>query len=147
MVCRQSAQSPRRRKNYNFHQLPDLAQRMLNALEPDSYVCPHRHTTPPKDEGFLVLQGKGAAIIFEDDGQIREIFRLDPSQGQWGLDIPAGLYHTLLALVPQTVFYEVKSGPYHPQTAKDFAPWAPPEGHPDAPAYLQQLQQQIAEEL
>ncbi|MBT3225579.1 MAG: WbuC family cupin fold metalloprotein [Deltaproteobacteria bacterium] len=120
---------------------------MLNAIEPDSYICPHRHITPPKDEGFLVLQGKGVTIIFEDDGQIRDMFLLDPSQGKWGVDIPAGLYHTILAVVPQTVFYEVKPGPYDPQTDKSFTSWAPPEGHPNAAAYLHQLQRHVAEIL
>ena len=108
---------------------------MLNAIEPDSYVCPHRHLNPPKDEGFLVLQGKGAAIIFKDDGEIKEILLMDPAQKKWGVDIPAGIYHTIISLQSGTVFYEVKSGPYEPLTDKDFAPWAPRwPGSPWTPA-------------
>ncbi|MBF0279791.1 MAG: WbuC family cupin fold metalloprotein [SAR324 cluster bacterium] len=145
MVCGQSATSQRRRKNYNFHQPADPAQRMLNALEPDSYVCPHRHSTPPKDEGFLILQGRGAAIVFKDDGKISEIFPLDPSKNLWGVDIPAGRFHTIVALASKTVFYEVKPGPYNPLTDKGFAPWAPPEGHPDAIAYHQELIHLVSE--
>ena len=40
----QEAQShPRKRKNHNFHAaLTDPINRMLNALEPESYVCPHK---------------------------------------------------------------------------------------------------------
>ena len=38
-----------------------------------------------------------------------------------------------------SVFYEVKQGPYDPQRAKEFAPWAPLEGTPEATAYLQRL--------
>ena len=36
--------SPRGRKNHNFH-TADAAQchRLLNAIEPGSYVAPHRH--------------------------------------------------------------------------------------------------------
>lgn len=38
------------------------------------------------------------------------------------------------------MFYEVKQGPYDPQRAKEFAPWAPLEGTPEALAYLQPAQ-------
>ncbi|SVB38755.1 uncharacterized protein METZ01_LOCUS191609, partial [marine metagenome] len=35
--------SKRQRMNYNFHQLEDVANRMLNAIEPESYIQLHRH--------------------------------------------------------------------------------------------------------
>ena len=131
--------SPRRRMNYNFHQLEDAANRMLNAIEPDSYIRPHRHLTPPKDEGFLVLQGRGSCLIFDENGAVTSVYTLDPSDGKWGVDIPAGTYHTILALEPNTVFYEVKPGPYVPASDKDFAPWAPPEGTSEAVTFLQEM--------
>lgn len=143
-VCENAIITPRKRLNFNFHELQDRAQRMLNAIEPDSYVCPHRHLDPPKDEGFLVLQGKGAAIIFEDDGDIKEILLMDPAQKKWGVDIPAGIYHTVISLQPGTVFYEVKSGPYEALTDKGFAPWAPREGEKESKKYLQYLHQSVA---
>ena len=43
-------------------------------------------------------------------------------------------------LEPDTVVFEVKPGPYQPTSDKDFAPWAPAEGGPDAPAYLADLE-------
>ena len=42
-----------------------------------------------------------------------------------------------------SVFYEVKQGPYDPQLVKEFAPWAPLEGTPEATAYLQRLHQWV----
>ena len=45
--------SPRLRMNYNFHDLADPVQRMLNAIEPESYIRPHRHFNPAKMEFFL----------------------------------------------------------------------------------------------
>ena len=125
--------------NYNFHQLEDPANRMLNAIEPESYIRPHRHRTPPKDEGFLILKGAGKCLIFDENGKVTEVCTLDPLDGKWGVDIPAGIYHTILSLEPNTVFYEVKPGPYAPASDKDFAPWAPPEGTPEAAAYLEDL--------
>lgn len=138
-VTAKAVASPRRRMNYNFHRLEDAANRMLNAIEPDSYIRPHRHLTRPKDEGFLVLKGKGSCLIFDDDGTVTSVYTLDPLAGRWGVDIPAGTYHTILALEPNTVFYEAKPGPYVPASDKDFAPWAPDEGTPEAAAYLEEM--------
>lgn len=46
--------SPRKRKNYNFHETPeDSIQRMLNALHPDTYIRPHKHENPDKREVFV----------------------------------------------------------------------------------------------
>lgn len=142
-VSQEAADSPRKRKNYNFHQYEENANRMLNAIEPDSYVRPHHHQHPPKPEAFLVLQGKGAVIIFNDEGQVLEVYSLDPQKAQWGVDIPAGWYHTILSLEAGSVFYEVKPGPYIPSTDKDFASWAPKEGTSEAKEYLDTLHQMV----
>jgi len=37
------------------------------------------------------------------------------------------------------VCYEVKPGPYLQANDKEFAPWAPREGDPDAARYLEEL--------
>ena len=58
-VVKEARASERRRMNYNFHQLEDPANRMLNAIEPESYIRPHRHLEPPRDEAFFVLRGQG----------------------------------------------------------------------------------------
>ena len=47
---------PRRRLNRNLHAMDDPSHRLLNAIEPGSYVRPHRHLTPPKSE-TIVLGG------------------------------------------------------------------------------------------
>ena len=40
-------QSPRLRMNYNFHEeLDDPVNRLLNAMEPGTYIRPHRHLKP-----------------------------------------------------------------------------------------------------
>ena len=55
-VSAAAAASPRRRKNRNFHPADDFpAHRMLNALEPDSYVVPHCHRDPAKDESMSMI--------------------------------------------------------------------------------------------
>jgi len=128
----------RRRKNYNFHHLSDNVQRMLNAIEPDSYVRPHRHLQPPKIEMFVLLTGQLAVFIFDDDGSIKDIIRLS-EKGNRGIDISAGIWHSIVSMQPGTVVFEVKDGPYEMSLDKDFAYWAPAEDDPGAAEYLKSL--------
>ena len=59
--------NPRLRMNYNFHEdLDDPVNRLLNAMEPGTYLRPHRHLNPDKDEVFLLLRGKAAVFIFDE---------------------------------------------------------------------------------
>jgi cupin fold WbuC family metalloprotein len=131
--------SARLRVNYNFHQLEDPVNRMLNALEPGTYIQPHKHENPDKFEVFLALRGKFAVIIFDEAGNITDYSVLEPATGNYGVEIPPKTYHTLIALESGSVAYEIKEGPYQPAGAKNFAPWAPGENDKDAKTYLQAL--------
>ena len=131
--------SPRLRINFNFHELDDPANRMLNAIEQESYIRSHRHLEPPLDEAFLVLPGLGAVLLFNDHGLVERILPLCVKTCQLGADIPAGWYHTIVSLETGSVFYEVKAGPYDPKRLKDFPPWAPPEGSSEARNFLASL--------
>ena len=109
---------------------------MLNAIEPGSYIRPHRHLDPDKMEMFIVLKGKGAVITFDDNGQMLECFTLDAGGEKLGVEIPPGVWHTVISVEEGTVFLEVKDGPYLPSTDKDFAAWAPLPDTPDADRYM-----------
>jgi cupin fold WbuC family metalloprotein len=119
--------NPRRRALLRYHEFPEPVQRMLNALEPDSYARPHRHVTPPKVEVFLVLRGRAIVVRFDDSGAILEAPEIAAGGPRHGVEVPPGVWHMALALEPDTVFYEVKEGPYDPARDKSFAPWSPPE--------------------
>ena len=54
----------------------------------------------------------------------------------FGIDLPAGAFHSVLVRAFDTVIYEVKPGPYTAMDDKDFASWAPAEGTPEVAAYL-----------
>jgi hypothetical protein len=41
-----------------------------------------------------------------------------------------------------SVVYEVKDGPYLPLSDKNFASWAPKEGHPECEEFLRKLTDQ-----
>ncbi len=131
--------SPRRRTNYNFHHAPsDNPHRFLNAMMRGSYCAPHRHVTPPKDESFIVLHGEIGVWIFDESGAVLSRVALG-RRGIVGVDIPAGAWHTVAALTPSAVCFEVKPGPWDPETDKEFATWAPRENAPDAARYLETL--------
>jgi len=118
--------------------------RMFNAVQPGSYIPPHRHWDPPKAESWLVLRGALAFFTFDDQGTITECLEIRAGGDIFGVDLEPGVYHTFFALEPDTVVYEVKDGPYSPTTDKAFPDWAPREGSPEASRYLAQLQTEFA---
>ncbi len=136
-VCAEAAVSPRRRKNRNLHPSDDHpAHRLLNAMQPDSYIPPHRHLDPNKDETFVVLRGLLGLVLFDDAGGIVRCVEVGAGGAALGVDIPHGTWHTAVALEPDTVFLEAKAGPYLPFTAAEKAPWAPAENSAEAAPYL-----------
>ena len=138
-------QSLRLRMNYNLHEhLDDSVNRLLNAMEPGTYLRPHRHLDPDKDETFFILRGKVAVFIFDDDGNITQQLIMDPLAGVYGAEIEAGVWHGLLVLEPGSVLFEVKQGPYVPVTPGNFAPWSPePEDTELIEEFLLQLKQKV----
>jgi len=132
------------RKNFNFHKHPDdLLQRMLHAMNPGTYVQPHKHETSDKREVFILLEGKVAVVEFDDAGAISSFIILSHETGNFGVEIPERTWHMLIALEENSVVYEVKDGPYSPAHDKDFATWAPKEGEPECTEYLSNLRNQI----
>ena len=130
--------SPRRRTNHNVHgSMEENPHRFLNVMLRGTYITPHRHLDPPKPEGFLILSGKVVLFLFDDSGKVSGTYILGGDRP--GIDIPAGVWHTMAVLSPEAVCYEVKPGPYSAANDKDFAPWAPREGDPAAAAYLERL--------
>ena len=127
LVCQISEKakcSARLRMNYNFHpRLDDPISRMLNAMEPWTYIQPHKHENPDRVEVFIALRGRFVVFTFDDDGNISDHFILDPSKGDFGVEIPAKVYHSLISLEAGSLAYEIKEGPYYPATAKNFATW------------------------
>ena len=139
-VTAEAKASPRLRKNRNFHRADDEpAHRLLNAIEPGSYLMPHRHLEVHKDETFVVLRGRLGLVLFDDAGTVVQTAVVGPGAQALGVDIPRGTWHSAVALESGTVFLEAKAGPYRPLTAEERAAWAPAEGDPEAPGYLRRL--------
>ena len=44
---------------------------MLNAIQPGSYIRPHRHLDPPKSESLILLQGMLGYVSFQTTARPR----------------------------------------------------------------------------
>jgi cupin fold WbuC family metalloprotein len=131
-------QSSRLRANHNFHSsYEDNPQRFLNAMCRGTYVRPHRHEAP-RPESLIVLSGELAYFLFDDSGSVTQ--RTILGRDAVGIDVPAGVWHTGVAITPEVTLFEVKPGPYVQATDKDFASWAPAEGDLRATDYLRELE-------
>lgn len=131
----------RLRQHRNVHQsFQEPCQRLFNAIEPGSYIRPHRHTSDPRDELLVAVRGLMALITFDDEGQVENVLRFGTERfgGEVcaAVEVPPAVWHTVIALRKDSVLLEVKAGPFNPRQPKDLAPWAPEEGSVDAPDYL-----------
>ncbi len=137
--------SPRMRTNHSFHRTMDEnPYRFLNVMLHGTYIAPHRHLDPAKSESFLVLAGESAFFTFDDTGRVlsADLLGRDPI----GIDIEAGVWHTLAVSTDYAVCFEVKTGPYSPANDKDFARWASREDEPKVAAYRAFLLKHVEEE-
>jgi cupin fold WbuC family metalloprotein len=145
ILSAEASVSVRKRKNFNFHKQDcDLLQRMLNALEPGTYVRPHKHADPDKREIFILLKGRMAVVEFDDDGNIKDHIILDRRSGNYAAEISDHAWHTVISLGSGSVYYELKDGPYFPATDKIFSDWSPEEGSPEMTAYLEKIIHQVS---
>jgi len=128
-LSQQAIRASRKRANYNFHPtLDDPIQRLLNAIEPGSYVRPHRHGEPGRWEWFQAVAGAAAVLVFEEAGRVVDRVEISPAGSAVGVEIPDNTWHTVVSLVSGTVLFEMKPGPYQQLADKDFAVWAPEYG-------------------
>ncbi len=132
-LTRKAAGVPRKRMNHNLHPGPDdPVQRLCNAIEPGTYIRPHRHASPPTWEIFIMLRGSAVVLYFDDAGTVIERAILSAQGPVVAAEIAKGTWHAMASLEPGTVFFEVKQGPYVQPSGPDVAKWSPAEGEPSA---------------
>ena len=122
-------ENPRLRQNFDLRtSSADTSQRMLNALQPQTEVPIHRHEKT--SETVICLVGKLEEIIYEEVNEyvhettsccndvirqksFKEVSRqiLSPVEGKFGIQIPAGVWHTINIIEPSVIF-EAKDGAY-----------------------------------
>lgn len=139
-LTEKAQKNPRLRQNHNLHDsYEEPCQRLVIAMEPFSYLRPHRHLVNPKIEFFLALRGRLTLLIFSDSGEVEKSIALSPLGDTAGAEIPPGIWHTVVSLEKGSAFFEAKPGPFLPISMGDFAPWAPVEGTLEAAEYIKQL--------
>ena len=150
-LTQESIQSNRQRQHKNIHQhYNEPSQRLFNAIGVNSYIRPHRHSIDPKDECLIAVRGRMALLVFDDVGQVRQIIRFGAQTNgaqqaiSVGVNLPAGVWHTVIAEVSGSILFEVKSGPFNPEQAKEWAAWAPAENTPEAAEYLMELKLRVS---
>lgn len=123
----QAANSPRLRAHRNLHpELSDSVQRLAIAMEPGTYVRPHRH--PHTFELLISLSGRFLVLNFDDNGNV--IHRVVLGEDCKVLEMDAGTWHAVLSMDKGGVIFEVKHGGYQLVAEQDMAPWAPAENEP-----------------
>jgi cupin fold WbuC family metalloprotein len=133
-----AAASPRARAHHNIHESPtDTVQRFFVATQRNTYFRPHRHLA--KSELALVLRGRFHVLIFDETGTVTTRHSVGDDTTSMAYETPRATWHTLVADTDGSAFFEVKEGPYDPATAAEFAAWAPAEGDPAAPRFLEWL--------
>ena len=133
--------SPRRRIILPIHRTQDaLVQRMFNFMLPGTYVQPHRHPREGAIETMMVLRGELGFVLFDDEGNVRDHWRLTAGTPSALLDIEPNLWHGMVILKPDTVILEIKRGPYDARLDKVFATWAPAEDDEGADAYRKTIE-------
>lgn len=127
-LCAQSKTRSRLRAHRTLHQsADDVVQRMLIAIQPESYVPAHCHRTSNQWEMLVVLQGKLDCLLFDDAGCLTQRHVLEAGGIASGIELSPSVWHSVVSQHPDTVMLEVKPGPYDPQKAAEFANWCPPE--------------------
>lgn len=131
---RKARESERLRQNFDLRTtVQDGSQRMLNALEPGTHVPIHRHLKT--SETVICLEGCLDWIFYEElpnmdaggpvhDGEVAadescfvetSRFRVSPREGQYGIQVPLGAWHSVVVHEPSTIL-ESKDGAYEPIT-------------------------------
>ena len=128
-LLEQAKSSPRLRQYFDLRtSTEDTSQRMLNALQPDTVVPIHRHTDT--SETVICLCGRLEEIIYEEvveyvreeTSRTEEVLRkqtfkevsrqlLCPAEGLYGVQVPAGAWHTIRVIEPSVIF-EAKDGAF-----------------------------------
>lgn len=117
-LLQEAANSPRLRMNYDLRTTPDDgSQRMLNAIMPGSVVPIHRHRA--SSETVVLLRGVCEETFYDENTGARTLsVMLDCKKGNYGIQIPKGVFHTLVAIEP-TIILECKDGAYEKLSSED----------------------------
>lgn len=115
-LLKKATVSERLRQNFDLrNSSEDTSQRMFNALQPKTKVTIHRHEDT--SETVICVCGRLEEIFYEpvndNNSDFKETSRilLCPKEGKFGIQIPAGVWHSINVIEPSVIF-EAKDGAY-----------------------------------
>ena len=106
------------------HNPQDNLHEMYIVRHKGDYGRPDKHLYTT--ESHTIIDGAMLVILFEDDGQIKDVFELSRNCYH-SYRIDTNIYHMQIPLTEQVVYYEVKLGPFTDKS-NIFPEWAP-ESH------------------
>ncbi|MGM0460315.1 MAG: WbuC family cupin fold metalloprotein [Bacteroidota bacterium] len=137
---KESRSSARGRMILPIHRKQEAeVQRLINFLQPGTYIRPHKHPMPHASESIILLQGSIRFFTFDGSGKVLTDNNLTSKPIPDVIDIEPGTWHSFLVLEPDSIIFECKKGPYDAETDKEFAPWAPDESDNKAIEFMENL--------
>jgi len=137
-VLRQAVRNtPKRRVRINAHPgSDDELHEMIIAIEPGSYIRPHKH--PGKSEAFHIIEGQVDIVVFSEAGEVERIVSLAAKGGRYPFyyRMSTPHFHTLIIRSDLLVVHEITNGPFLP-TGTVYAAFAPEESDTASAAVFQ----------
>ena len=120
-LTRRAKNSPRLRMNLDLRNSEeDCSQRMLNAIEPGSPECIHRHQHT--SEIVVCIRGRVVEEFYDEldgsagspQGICTDSIVMTPNGPNVAVNIPAGQWHSIRAVESGSVVLSCKDGRYEP---------------------------------
>jgi len=136
----ESRKSDRKRIILPIHREQDAqVQRMINFLQPGTYIRPHKHPLDHASEFLVLIQGSIRFYTFDENGAVLTKNELHAKPLSGIIDIEPRVWHSFIVLEEDTILFECKMGPYNTETDKIFAEWSPEEGSDDVKKWMENL--------
>ena len=126
-ILEDAIESPRKRMHYDLRTQieqgitingnQDMSQRMLNVMMPETIIPIHRHTET--SETVIVCRGAVREEFYDEKGNKIAEFLLEAGGECPGVQVPRGMYHTCVCIIPGSVIFEAKDRPYDPEKTED----------------------------
>ena len=114
-LCQQAERFSLRRQYLNIRpSYQENCQQLFNAIQPDSYIHPHRHSIENKQDLLIAIRGSFSLITFDDHGDFirSDSFGLelyaDEICPNVGVEIAPNVCHTVLAKQENSILLESK---------------------------------------
>lgn len=118
-LTEKAKESPRLRMNYDLrNSSQDSSQRMLNALEPGTFIPIHRHMST--SESVVILRGSAKQYFYDNNGNIDEVITITAGSDCPAMNVEMSRWHRMESLESGTVILESKDGAYFPAGEDDF---------------------------